>query len=144
MVKIDRIQLCNACIPPFVFGVALLAWLLLLHQAVESMPIGDVFRNLLVTILAQSGLGCLVIGFVAVAAFTLVFHVPLYYLARHQKIIGRISMCLDGKGKDGQRARLDECQFHAMVGHLIFMNRNYVPDRTEYQHVNQRHVEYMP
>ena len=144
VVKVDRVQFCDACVPSFVFGMALFTWVLFLHQTMETILICYVFRNLLVTVFAQSSLGSLVVRFVAIAAFALVFDMPLYHLAGHQQIICRIGMCMDRKGQESQRAHLDECRFHATVDHLIFMNRNYVPDRTEYQHVNQGHMEYMP
>lgn len=100
MVEIDGVQFCDPGIPAFVFGVTFLARFIFLHQAMQTMFPGDVFRDLLVTVLAQPGLCRLVIRLVAVSAIALVFVMRLDQLARHQQVACRICMGLEGKYED--------------------------------------------
>ena len=52
VIELDRVQFCNARIPTFMFGVTGFAFLLFLHQAVETPLFGYLLANFLVAVFA--------------------------------------------------------------------------------------------
>jgi hypothetical protein len=73
-----------------------------------------------------------------------VFGMPLDNLTGQQQVVRRICMCLHGtrQSKSSENERPNECRH--MFTHLIFVNRDYMPYRTEHQHVYQWHMENVP
>jgi len=107
----------NVFCTPFVFGMALPAFPLLFHQAMQSLLVRYVLANILVTVQTELGLCRLVESFVALATVRLPFGMPLDHFARHQRGLDRFSQCNGGdkEGKGHRKAKGPKERIHGVL-----------------------------
>ena len=96
MIKFFVVEFRDLGFASLVLGMALLAFLALLHPAVVTGLVLDVLANLLVTVHAKPGLRALVEFLVALFAIFFLLGMSLYDVAGHQKLV---SLRLHGQRK---------------------------------------------
>ena len=86
VIEFLRVERNDFCISSFVLGMAFLAGLLVFHLAMETMHVGYILGDLLMAILAKSGLGAFIELFMALCTFLVVLFMPLDQITGRQYV----------------------------------------------------------
>jgi small basic protein len=83
VVELDGTKRGNMCVPSFVFGVTLSAFLFFLHQTMVAPLQSHILQDFRVAVFTESGLSILVEGFMAILAIRFIFAMALNHITRH-------------------------------------------------------------